>query len=107
MHIKGKYSWLKHLDFMVLDILSLAAAFVMAIGIRFGDFSLVTSDSWKTLLLIACLMDLLVILFTNPFSGIFRRYGSEELLRAAMLTGYNGLLLFSKVLHCHSGGRFR
>lgn len=94
MHIKGKYSWLKHLDFMVLDILSLAVAFVMAIGIRFGDFSLVTSDSWKTLLLIACLMDLLVILFTNPFSGIFRRYGSEELLKAAALTGYNGMLLF-------------
>lgn len=59
MHIKGKYSWLKHLDFMVLDILSLAVAFVMAIGIRFGDFSRVTSQSWKTLLLIACLMDLL------------------------------------------------
>lgn len=94
MHIKGKYSWLKHLDFMVLDILSLVVAFVMAIGIRFGDFSLVTSDSWKTLLLIACLMDLLVILFTNPFSGIFRRYGSEELLKAAAMTGYNGLLVF-------------
>ena len=94
MHIKGKYSWLKHLDFMVLDILSLAVAFVMAIGIRFGDFSLVTSTSWKTLLLIACLMDLLVILFTNPFSGIFRRYGSEELLKAATMTGYNGMLLF-------------
>ena len=94
MHIKGKYSWLKHLDFMVLDILSLAVAFVMAIGIRFGDFSLVTSDSWKTLLLIACLMDLLVILFTNPFSGIFRRYGSEELLKAAAMTGYNSLLVF-------------
>ena len=94
MHIKGKYSWLKHLDFMVLDILSLAVAFVMAIGIRFGDFSLVTSNSWKTLLLIACLLDLLVMLFTNPFSGIFRRYGSEELLKTATLTGYNGLLLF-------------
>ena len=67
MHIKGKYSWLKHLDFMVLDILSLVVAFVMAIGIRFGDFSRVTSQSWKTLLLIACLMDLLVILFTKCF----------------------------------------
>lgn len=94
MHIKGKYSWLKHLDFMVLDILCLVAAYVLAIGIRFGDFSLVISDSWKTLLLIASLMDLLVILFTNPFSGIFRRYGSEELLKAAGLTAYNGLLLF-------------
>lgn len=94
MHIKGKYSWMKHLDFMLLDILSLAAAYVMAIGIRFGDFSLVTSTSWKTLLLIACLLDLLVMLFTNPFSGIFRRYGSEELLKAVGLTAYNGLLLF-------------
>lgn len=94
MHINGKYSWLKHVDFMVLDILSLVVAFVLAIGIRFGGFGLVTSDSWKTLLLIACLMDLLVILFTNPFSGIIRRYGSEELLKAATLTAYNGLLLF-------------
>ena len=94
MHIKGKYSWLKHLDFMVLDILSLAVAFVMAIGIRFGDFSRVTSQSWKTLLLIACLMDLLVILFTNPFSGIFRRYGSEKLLKAATMTSCNSLLVF-------------
>lgn len=94
MHIKGKYSWLKHLDFMVLDILSLVVAFVMAIEIRFKDFSVVTSNNWKMLLLIVCLLDLLVILFTNPFSGIFRRYGSEELLKAAVLTGYNGLLLF-------------
>ena len=108
MHVKGKYSWLKHLDFMVLDILSLAVAFVMAIGIRFGDFSLVTSDSWKTLLLIACLMDLLVILFTNPFSGIFRRYGSEELLKTAALTGYNGILLFLLLYGrwCLRGKRF-
>ena len=94
MHIKGKYSWLKHLDFMVLDILSLVVAFVMAIEIRFKDFSVVTSNNWKMLLLIVCLLDLLVILFTNPFSGIFRRYGSEELLKTAVLTGYNGLLLF-------------
>ena len=94
MHIKDKYSWLKHLDFMVLEILSLVVAFVLAIGIRFGEFSRLTSDTWRTLLLIACLMDLLVILFTNPFSGIFRRYGSEELLKAATMTGYNSLLVF-------------
>lgn len=85
---------MKHLDFMLLDILSLIVAFAMAIGIRFGDFSRLASSSWKTLLVIVCLLDLLVILFTDPFSGIVRRYGSEELLKAAMLTGYNGLLLF-------------
>lgn len=94
MHIKGKYSWLKHLDFMMLDIFSLVVAFVLAIRIRFGDFSALSDNSWQTLLLIACLIDLLVMLFTNPFSGIFRRYGSEELLKSIGLAGYNGALLF-------------
>lgn len=94
MRVKGKYSWMKHLDFMVLDVLSLVAAFVLAIGLRFGEFSRLTSDTWRALLLIVCLVDLLVILYANPFSGIFRRYGSEELLKTAALTGYNGLLLF-------------
>ena len=94
MHIKGKYSWLKHLDFMMLDIFSLVVAFVLAIRIRFGDFSALGDNSWQTLLLIACLIDLLVMLFTNPFSGIFRRYGSEELLKSIGLAGYNGALLF-------------
>lgn len=94
MHIKGKYSWLKHLDFMMLDILSLVIAFVLAVRIRFGDFSHLAENSWQTLLLIACLLDLLVMLFTNPFSGIFRRYGSEELLKSIGLAGCNGALLF-------------
>lgn len=46
MHIKGKYSWLKHLDFMMLDIFSLVVAFVLAIRIRFGDFSALSDNSW-------------------------------------------------------------
>ena len=107
MHIKGNYSWLKHLDFMVLDILSLVVAFVLAIGIRFGEFSRLTRPTWKTLLLIACLMDLLVILFTNPFSGIFRRYGSEELLKTAAGRYTPSALPPSEALHFHTGGRFR
>lgn len=30
MHIKGKYSWVKHLDFMLIDVLVLIIAFAIS-----------------------------------------------------------------------------
>lgn len=92
-HIKGKYSWLKHIDFMALDILALVISFVLAYEMKFQSFGFLYDSGWKAILLIACLLDLVVILLTTPFSGIFRRYGSEELLKAVLQTVYNFVLL--------------
>lgn len=91
-HIKGKYSWLKHLDFIVLDVLALMISFMLAYVVRFGNFGFWQSSDWKGVLVIACLLDLVVILFTGPFSGIFRRHGSEELLCALTQAIYNFIL---------------
>ena len=91
-HIKGKYSWLKHLDFLVLDIVALVIGFILAYVIRFRNLNFMTEANWKGVLVIACLLDLVVILFTGPFSGIFRRYGSEEFLCAIRQTVYNFIL---------------
>lgn len=91
-HIKGKYSWLKHLDFMVLDVLALMASLVLAYVIRFKTLDLWTRDGWRGVMTVICLLDLVVILFTGPFSGIFRRYGSEELLCTLRQAVYNFIL---------------
>lgn len=91
-HIKGKYSWLKHLDFLILDIVALVAGFVLAYAIRFQNLNFIAEGNWKGVLVIACLLDLVVILFTGPFSGIFRRYGSEEFLCTIRQTIYNFIL---------------
>lgn len=91
-HIKEKYSWLKHLDFIILDIVALVISFVLAYAIRFQNLSFKTDANWKVVLVIVCLLDLVVILFTGPFSGIFRRYGSEELLCTIRQTIYNFIL---------------
>lgn len=97
-HIKGKYSWLKHLDFMVLDILALAVSFIIAYVLKFGDTGFLHNDNWRTIGFVACLMDLLVILVTTPFSGITRRYASEELLNTALQAAKN-LVLMAIVLY--------
>ena len=91
-HIKGKYSWLKHLDFLVLDIVALVIGFALAYVIKFQNLNFTTEANWKGVLVIACLLDLVVILFTGPFSGIFRRYGSEEFLCTIRQTVYNFVL---------------
>ena len=91
-HIKGKYSWLKHLDFMVLDVLALFASFTLAYLARFGSLGFLRDSGWRSVLTIELLMDLVLILFTNPFSGIFRRHGSEELLCTFRQAGYNFVL---------------
>ena len=41
MRIKEKYTWLEHLDFMIVDILSLLMCFVISYRIKFGDFSFI------------------------------------------------------------------
>lgn len=91
-HIKGKYSWLKHLDFMALDVLALILSFVLAYGLRFRALDFWSRDDWRSILTIMCLLDLVVILFTGPFSGIFRRFGSEELLCTLRQAVYNFVL---------------
>lgn len=98
MHIKGKYSWLKHLDFMVLDVFALILSFVMAYELKFGDTGFFHDPNWKAIILIACLLDVLIIFFTTPYSGVTRRYGSEELLNTAIQSLYN-LVLMTIILY--------
>lgn len=80
-HIKGKSSILKHLDFVALDILALVMGFVLASFVKFRNFGFLHSGSWRGILVVCCLIDLMVILFSSPFSSILRRYGSDELLQ--------------------------
>ena len=105
-HIKGKYSWLKHLDFMVLDVLALFVSFTLAYLARFGSLGFLRDSGWRSVLTIELLMDLVLILFTGPFSGIFRRNGSEELLCTLRQAGYNFVLCAILLYILYFGGTF-
>ncbi len=97
-HIKEKYSWVKHLDFMFLDICTLAISFALAYTLKFGSACSLRDSEWRIIATIACLLDMVVMLFTTPFSGITRRYGSEELLNTMVQAVYN-LVLMTIVLY--------
>lgn len=98
MHIKGKYSWIKHLDFMIVDLLALIASFIIAFLIKFGDFGFYYSKEWAKFLVMISLFDIVITLFTNSYSGIFRRSYYMEIVKSLQLAFFN-LLAASLVFY--------
>lgn len=37
MQIKGNNSWIKHLDFMIVDLVALFMSFLLSYWMKFGD----------------------------------------------------------------------
>lgn len=93
MHIKGKSNWIKHLDFIVINLMTVIIAFVIAYFIKFGDFGFVHRSEWRTMLLVMCLINLVVTFMMNPYSGIFRRPYYEDALKLGLFTFYSFIIV--------------
>lgn len=72
MHVK-KSSWLKHLDFVILDLLCINISFVLAYYLRLQRFDFYIIRGYRMLAVIAIILHLLIIFFSNYYSGILRR----------------------------------
>lgn len=78
-----------HVDFLLIDVVALLLSFVLAYLMKFGDFGFMDSSAWMSLLFIASLTNLVICLFSDPYSGILRRPYYEELIRSLLQTVYN------------------
>ena len=80
MYKREKRSWLKHLDFTVLDILCTQIAYVIAYVIRFRTLSLpYFIDIYERLAVVMILIQICVIFFTEPYKDILKRDKLQEL----------------------------
>ena len=86
MQIKSRYSWLKHIDFMVIDMISLFISFLLAYWLKFGNLKLNYSgqDVWIRYLVLVLGLNVIVTLFVNPYSGILRRSYYREVTMSIM-----------------------
>lgn len=80
---------MKHLDFMIMDEVSLFIAFSLSYWLKFSSFDFMSNEAWPRLLLIILLLNIIITFFTNPYSGIFRRSYYQETKTAFMLTATN------------------
>ena len=78
MYQKKKSSWVKHLDFTVLDCLSMELAFVIAYLIRHGWGNSYKIGLYRNAALVLVFIHLLVVFFGERYRGILRRGSLEE-----------------------------
>lgn len=88
MFKKEKTAWVKHLDFMIIDILCLELSFILATLIRNGgiDLSISRNNPYMRLFLILILAEFVIFYFFEPFIEILKRDAYTELKRVARQT---------------------
>ncbi len=82
MYSKKKRSWVKHLDFTIIDIACMMLALVTSYIVRFiiiGDTSDANVDLYIRMAITLVLIDIFTIFFTESYSGILRRNKYQEI----------------------------
>ncbi len=79
MYKREKKSWMKHLDFTIMDIILLQVAYVLSYVIRFGIAWAYGEEIYLHLAIIMALLHICIIFFTESYKNILRRDKVQEL----------------------------
>lgn len=80
MYRKKTRGWLKHLDFIMLDILCLQVSFMLAYAVRMGPENPYGDPEYRSIGAVLLLADVAVVLLSNTFSGVLSRGSYGELV---------------------------
>ncbi len=100
MYKRNAQGWLKHLDFMLWDILALQVSFVLGFMIRhgWGEWPYLKPD-YKSLAIILVAVDILVVVLFNTLHDVMKRGHLKELIETikhvALVLLVMSLYLFS------------
>ena len=78
MHKKETRGWLKHIDFILLDIVMLQICFVLSYWIWMGVENPYVYYLYRYQAMLLMFCQLLVVLFTDSYKNIIRRSAVEE-----------------------------
>ena len=77
LYKRNATGWSKHLDFIILDEVVLMASFLLAMLIRHGNI-LLNQPSYRTLMFVLALSDILAVLFFNAMHDVLKRGYARE-----------------------------
>ena len=96
MHIKSKDSWLKHFDFILIDLFVYYISFILSNLIYLGSLDRYPRDLMVMVFLCISMPCLIIDLTYSPFSGVLRRDSITEIRIGFEYTFYN--MVFSIIL---------
>ena len=80
MYEKNSRSWIKHLDFIMGDIIAITIAFLLAYGMRFGMWTILEDGDYRSYYLVILGFHILASFFFRNYSNIVRRGYANEIL---------------------------
>lgn len=78
MYKKERKSWMKHLDFTILDIICLELAYALSYFMRFGRKNEFLNEEYQRLAVVLILIDICVVFFGESYKSILRRKNTQE-----------------------------
>lgn len=81
MYRKNANGWLKHIDFMIFDMICLQLAFMIAYFIRNGDIHLYNDFLYRNMAIIIELADLIILLIFGTLKGVLKRGHYQEFVK--------------------------
>ncbi|MCM1187238.1 MAG: exopolysaccharide biosynthesis polyprenyl glycosylphosphotransferase [Lachnoclostridium sp.] len=73
MYRKGVQGWLKHLDFIILDMVCLQISFVLAYMVRMGPSNPYAGEAYRSIGLVILLADAVACFLFNSFKNVLKR----------------------------------
>lgn len=81
MYRKNANGWLKHIDFIILDMICLQIAFVLAYFIKNGNIHLYNDFLYRNMAIILEVADLIVLLIFGALKGVLKRGHYQEFVK--------------------------
>lgn len=81
MYRKNANGWLKHIDFIILDMICLQIAFITAYFIKNGNINLYNDFLYRNMAIIIELADLMVLLIFGTLKGVLKRGHYQEFVK--------------------------
>lgn len=81
MYRKNANGWLKHIDFIILDMICLQIAFVVACFIKNGNIHLYNNFLYRNMAIILEAADLMVLLIFGTLKGVLKRGHYQEFVK--------------------------
>ncbi len=106
MYKKGSQGWLKHWDFILLDVLCLHMAGVLAYMIRNGFQNPYADSTFIRLSIVFVLVDLVVILFCGPLKNVTKRNRYQEFAKTVKHVCLVALLVTFYLFSTHDGEQY-
>ncbi len=98
MHVKSKHSWIKHLDFIIIDTILINVSLILAYFIRTRNLRMFIYSQYRSIVIILTILHLLIVLFSSTYSDVLYRGYFTEFKKVALhtlkLLAFSFFLLF-------------